>query len=695
MVSQLEKQSLIDDLDRFAETRREIADRLSQIAETIERGEAEGETRSGKFELATEITDCKTASENLKNGVFRLLVLGDLKRGKSTLLNALLGEKLLPSDVNPCTAILTVLRYGTEKQVTLFFKNDRPPQKLDVQTFVREYTIDPDEAKTLEARSQLAFSEVDYAVIEYPLPLLKKGIEIIDTPGLNDTEARNQLTLGYLNKCHAVLFVLDATQPLTLDEHRYLDNYIKDRGLTVFFILNGWDKIRKGAIDLDDPEELAEAENKIRTVFKTNLSPYCQVDGQNFYEEWVFEVSALNALRQKLKFPDRPIEETGLPALSNALNTFLTQERAVAELRQARTLGSQAHNRLRKAIERRIPLLDRNVEELKQRIRSTQPEFDRLKEIRDRFQAEIHQTRDRQAKEISESFRSYILDLGSTFETDFVRYQPELQFLDALSQGKRDEFKTQFQRAFERYINEKVLAWERTAERDLSKAFSQLAQSASSYGTQYTQIIDSISEKSIGQNVRVHGMLEDEKIAPGWANWAMGFVSLATGNVAGVVLAGAGFDWKNILVNYLGVIGISSFLLIFSGGLLASIGIWGIPLLGLGVGTFQVDKARQELIRATKKEFVKYLPQLAQEQQQGIYDTVIAGFEDYEREVIGRIDGDIASRKAELDNLLDQKESRQIDRDAEVSRLQTLETEVRSQVEQLDGIYRGFFAAIE
>ena len=694
MVSQLNPQTFVDDLDRFSRTRQDIAECLSQIGEAIERGEAAGETQSGKFALGTEIADCKNASENLKNGVFRLLVLGDLKRGKSTLLNALLGEKLLPSDVNPCTAVLTILRYGTQKQVTIFFKNDRPPQTLDFKTFAREYTIDPDEAKTLESRSQLAFPEVEYAVLEYPLPLLEKGIEIIDTPGLNDTEARNQLTLSYLNKCHAVLFVLDATQPLTLDERRYLENYIKDRGLTVFFILNCWDKIRKAAVDLDDSEELKEAEAKIRTVFKTNLAPYCQIEGQNLYDDRVFEVSALNALRQRLKFPDRPLEGTGLPALSNALKTFLTQERAVAELRQARTLSHQAHSRLQEAIDRRIPLLDRNVEELKQKIQSTEPEFERLQEIRDRFQAEIHHTRDRQAKAISESFRSYILDLGNTFETDFVRYQPELKFIDALSQGKREEFKTQFQRAFERYINEKILAWERTAESDLNKAFSELAQSAKSYGSQYAKIVDSISEKSIGQNVRVDRSLEDEKTAPGWANWAMGFVSLASGNIAGVVLAGAGFDWKNILVNYLGVIGISSFLLIFSGGLLASIGIWGIPLLGLGVGAFQVDKARQELIRATKKEFVKYLPQLAREQQQGIYDIVIAGFEDYEREVIGRIDGDIASRKAELDNLLAQKESHQIDRDAEVSRLQTLETEVRTAVEQLDGIYRGFFGAI-
>ena len=42
-------------------------------------------------------------------------------------------------------------------------------------------------------------------MVEYPLPLLQKGIEIVDSLGLNDTEARNELSLGYVNNCHAIL----------------------------------------------------------------------------------------------------------------------------------------------------------------------------------------------------------------------------------------------------------------------------------------------------------------------------------------------------------------------------------------------------------------------------------------------------------------------------------------------------------
>lgn len=191
MTYQVEADSFINDLDRVAKVRYEVASCLGRMAETLKRAEP--------LCLETEIEDINIASKNLRSSVFRLLVLGDMKRCKSPFLNALIGENLLPSDVNPCTALLTVLRFGSEKKVTVYFNNGKPPDRLDFTTFKHRYTIDPAEAKKLEQEKQQAFPDVDYVVVKYPLPLLEKGIEIVDTPGLNDTEARNELSLGYIN----------------------------------------------------------------------------------------------------------------------------------------------------------------------------------------------------------------------------------------------------------------------------------------------------------------------------------------------------------------------------------------------------------------------------------------------------------------------------------------------------------------
>jgi len=270
----METQSFLNDLGKVAQVRPDIANSMAIIVHELEEAEKINVNKSGKLELEQDIEDLKKAGANLREGVFRLLVLGDMKRGKSTFLNALIGENILPSDVNPCTAILTVLRYGVQKRVMVYLTDDTEPEEIDFKTFKTRYTIDPKEAKRLEQEKQLAFPHVSHAIVEYPLAILEKGIEIVDSPGLNDTEARNELSLGYINNCHAILFVLRATQPCTLGERRYLENYIKDRGIAIFFLINAWDQVKDSLIDPDDSEELAEAENKLKRVFKANLAEY-------------------------------------------------------------------------------------------------------------------------------------------------------------------------------------------------------------------------------------------------------------------------------------------------------------------------------------------------------------------------------------------------------------------------------------
>ncbi|MFH7026124.1 MAG: dynamin family protein [Heteroscytonema crispum UTEX LB 1556] len=690
MTYQVESESFLKDLGRVVQVRSELAISLNKIADTIDQAEIAGDATSGKLSLERDIEDIRAASNNLRTGVFRLLVLGDMKRGKSTFLNALIGERLLPSDVNPCTAVLTVLRYGAQKQVTVNFNDGKSPQKLDFDSFKHKYTIDPAEAKKLEQENKPAFPDVDYAVVEYPLPLLEKGIEIVDSPGLNDTEARNELSLGYINNCHAILFVLRASQPCTLGERRYLENYIKGRGLSVFFLVNAWDQVREALIDPDDEQELKESEERLRQVFQANLAEYCYVDGQNIYDERVFEISSIQALRRRLKNPQANLDGTGFSEFMKALNTFLTRERAVAELRQIRTLARGAGNHTCEAIERRIPLLDQDVNQLRDRINSVEPEFNKLTNIRDQFQKEIINTRDTQAKAISDSFRSYVLNLDKTFETDFWRYQPELNIFDFLSSGKREAFNQALQKAFEQYITDKFAAWSLTAEKDINAAFTQLSRSAAQYGAFYSQVTDQITEKLTGEKVKVNtsGNAEEDN-SPTWAKWAMGLLSLSRGNFAGFAMAGAGFDWKNILLNYFTVIGVGSLITAVTGVFLGPI---GFALLGLGVGFLQADQARKELVKTAKKELVKYLPQVAHEQSQTAYDAVKECFDSYEKEVSKRINDDIAARKSELDNLLKQKETREINRDSELKRLKKLEEDVFAQLQNIESAYNNLLA---
>ncbi|MEL6494633.1 MAG: dynamin family protein [Cyanobacteria bacterium J06623_7] len=679
-------QDFLQDLGKVARVRADIADSMAVIAHALTEAEKINQSQSGKLELEQDIADISKAGASLRAGVFRLLVLGDMKRGKSTFLNALIGENILPSDVNPCTAILTILRYGSEKKVTVYFNDDREPEVIDFPSFKTRYTIDPAEAKRLEREKRLAFPNVSQAIVEYPLTLLEKGIEIVDSPGLNDTEARNELSLGYINNCHAILFVLRATQPCTLGERRYLENYLKDRGVTIFFLINAWDQVQDSLIDPDDPEELFEAESKLERVFKANLAEYCQTENEDLYRDRVFPVCSLMALRRRIKDSNADLSGTGFPPFMTALKTFLTQSRAIAELHQARVLSQQINTRVNEAVQRRIPLLESDIEELQAKIASVAPEFELLNEICNDFKQEIVRIGNQKSQAIANSFSQFVIELGDTFETDFIRYQPSLNFLDFLSSGRREVFERELTKAFERYVNDKLAEWSRGAEQEMESAFMQLSQIATIYGGDYTKVTDKITAKLTGQTIP-HLSSHSEDNSPTWAKWAAGIFSLARGNLAGVAMAGAGFDWKNIMLNFVTVYGVGTAITAITGLVLGPI---GFALLGLGVGVFQADQARKELVKVARRELVKHLPQIAREQSPKVEQAIADCFDAYEQEISLRMEQDIQSRQAELDNLVEQKQTVEIDRGVEIARLEQLEAEIAAATDKIEGLFQAY-----
>ncbi len=672
--------NFLQDLDQVAIARQKAVTHLGQIIHLLSESETAEPGRSGALELSQAVETLKTTRQNLEMGVFRLLVLGDLKRGKSTLLNALLGDRLLPSDVTPCTAVLTVVKYGPQKQVTVYFVGDRPPQTLSFDAFRETYTISPDETKRLEAEQQLAFPQVSHAVVEHPLPLLQSGIELIDTPGLNDTEARNRQVLDYLNSCHAVLFVLSASQPCTLEERRYLQNYLLNRGLTVFFLINGWDRIRDGLVDPEDANAVAEAEAKVRQVFQAGLGDAVTTEA---YGDRVFEISALQALRQKLKHPEATLEGTGLDRFLATLGQYLARDRAPAELQRVQALAQQTHQRVREAIERRIPLLEQSQMELEANIASIQSEFDQLAAIRDQFGQLIQRTREEQAGAIAESFKTYILKLELTFEEDFVASQPDLEFLQFIQKENRAKFHRQFRQAFERYMNDRLVAWEFMAKQNLGKSFDQLQEEAKVYADAYAKVIDVMNQKLLGDRFTLFEQQYKSEEGQAWLD-AIAEIFEALPDQLNQSIRPFNQFWQQVLL-YACIYAAVNIAVILVGIVFSSLFLSIVAALAVGAGVVgaQAEVVRQTFLKKTKEEFVKCLPQIADEQQPLIRRAVQRCFDNYEAEVTERINGDIGRRRAELNNLLKQKESTAVNQGQEVQRLRQLEQSLTEQVQQL------------
>ncbi|MGD1919498.1 MAG: dynamin family protein [Pleurocapsa sp.] len=669
-----------NNLEQALATRNLIVNRLNRIINSIEDSDNSQNNKLGKLELKNVIADLSKCSEKLKEGIFRLLVVGDVKRGKSTVINALIGEDLLPRDVNACTAILTVLRYGIEKKVTVYFNDKTAPESLDFNTFTQKYSVSPDEAKKLENESKLAFPQVKQAVIEYPLPLLELGIEIVDSPGLNDTAARNQLSLDYIHNCNAILFILRAVQPFSLAERRYLDNYIKNRGLDVFFLINGWDEIDNSLLEPGNLEELTAAQKRSQAYFHSNLTEYIDSNKSDYLER-VFPISALNALRSYLDNSTVDLESTGFNQFTNSLNTFLIEERNKAEFQQASIITQQVYNHINAAIARRIALLSTSRVDIQQKVDSISPNFVQLEELLYELELSIQELARTKAKVVADSFEEYILNLENTFELDFDKYQPQLDTLGFLNATKREDFNLGVKAGFERYLTDRLLTWEQKAEKDLDKAVEELFSSLEQYSNSYQAIISNIQIKLVGYKTIYLDKKSKIEQELDWKNWTIGCIALASGNIGGLALASVGVNRKQVIINWVSVIGISRFIAIFTGVFLNH---YSVLLVSLGLAGVQTGFARQEFIRLTKQEFVQYLPKIAQEQKQTIQETVLECFDQHKKEVTKIFAKEIKGRKAELANLIQQQEITESDRTTEIERLQILDRSILSLYQEIE-----------
>ncbi|MHC5737693.1 dynamin family protein [Nostoc sp.] len=114
----------------------------------------------------TLIEEVEEISQKVKSQQFRLAVLGEFSQGKSTLLNALLGEEIQPAREIPCSGMVTVLKYGTQKRVVCRYK-DGHEEEIPFEQYQLKATISEDAALGCLS-DELAHNEIDEIVFEHP-----------------------------------------------------------------------------------------------------------------------------------------------------------------------------------------------------------------------------------------------------------------------------------------------------------------------------------------------------------------------------------------------------------------------------------------------------------------------------------------------------------------------------------------------
>jgi GTP-binding protein EngB required for normal cell division len=272
-----------------------------------------GKTADTVAELGPEFDHYCRKLADLSNrfcaGRFHLAVLGQFKRGKSTLLNALTGEPILPVGVVPLTAAPTFIQFGEAPKIRVAYQGGRPTEEFTgASTSERSAYLTGLVTEKGNPQNRLGVTEVE---VDLPAPILAGGVVLIDTPGIGSTYRHNTVaTLNFLQQCDAALFLISADPPITETELEFL-RQVREMVPRLFFVLN--------KIDYLDDGELQEA----LYFYKRVLAEEAGWNG----ELHVFCVSARRGLEARATEDYGRWAASGMAQLESFLVDFLAREK--------------------------------------------------------------------------------------------------------------------------------------------------------------------------------------------------------------------------------------------------------------------------------------------------------------------------------------------------------------------------------
>lgn len=363
---------------------------------------------TGSLQMHERVEGLEILRERVCSDAFKVIVLGEFKRGKSIMINALLGEKVLPSHSKPTTATINEVKWGEQPYAVL-----HPRPASGVRQEPREIPIEQlgDHVRVVDDSEINPYERVE---VFYPLALCRDGVVIIDSPGLNDVATREQVTISYLQDVDAVLMVFAADMLGSMSEIAAIDEMLIPLGHDhIFLVVN--------RINLIDPEERDEVieHGTLRLASKSKLND-------------VFFVDAKGALQARMAKDAQAFSATGFPELERALERFLTHDRGKLKMLAPATELLHVLDELKvREIPDREAMLTQTLGELEQRAHDAQEPLDGLDDKRDLILAQLDSSLDALSLDVASAARVFFEEAAVQLPEWAKEFQSdkELKFL--------------------------------------------------------------------------------------------------------------------------------------------------------------------------------------------------------------------------------------------------------------------------
>jgi GTPase SAR1 family protein len=357
--------------------------------------------------IDTWVETLQRLNQRVSSDTFKVLIVGEFKRGKSTFINAMLGQDILPAYSTPCTAIINEVKWGESPGALLhYLKIDDgsklEPEKIPVEA-IEEYVVIP------EGTNDNYINPYEKVEIFYPLELCRSGVEVIDSPGLNEHTTRSQVTEGYLPIVDAIIFVFTCEALASQSEIRFIETYLKNLGHEdLFFVCNKFDQIKE------------KEKDRVKKFAISKLAPLTQRG-----ESGVFFISALDALEGRLSKDEERVTKSSVPILEHELELFLTNDRGRLKILEPAKDLQEAIKAARQTVPERKAMLETSREELEKRFQDAQEPLKQLQVKREQIETRISNFCDDIRRLVFDKTYLFYGDLPKKVEAWVREYEPK------------------------------------------------------------------------------------------------------------------------------------------------------------------------------------------------------------------------------------------------------------------------------
>lgn len=267
-------------------------------------------------QISAWIAEIDRLNEKLEHMSFQVAVVGEFKRGKSSFINALLRKQILPADVIPATATINRITYGNEPASYISWKDGRPEEKIEIEQLA-DYITKLTDSSAMQAKN------IKEAVVRYPCRFCENNVDLIDTPGMNDDDAMNNVTIRELSNIDLAIVTLDPNAPVSNTEVHFIAQLVEsDQICQIVFVASKMDTVpamyRERLLKLIR-ERLQKHVRQVLLETHDENDPVMEKYAEIFTEPVIFPVSNTQALYAYEMGDQQALEESGFQRLNEEL----------------------------------------------------------------------------------------------------------------------------------------------------------------------------------------------------------------------------------------------------------------------------------------------------------------------------------------------------------------------------------------